>query len=129
MTAPFDITLTDIDEKGNHVRFLLHPLDETYIKVPVHPAPEGMLPPQEIEVFEILIEVQKARKHQASFNVLHHYFNTKQYRIACRTTQNKQRQLLAVVNTSREHKAALRRLVSATPITSGAREVLAAYLV
>jgi hypothetical protein len=55
-------------------------------------------------------------------------FRTRKYSPASRPATESQRQLMALVNSTPLHKAALRRIVSVMPEDNGGREALMDYL-
>ncbi|MBA4823897.1 hypothetical protein H2241_23625 [Pantoea ananatis] len=55
-------------------------------------------------------------------------FRTRKYSSASRPATEAQRQLMALVNSTPLHKAALRRIVSVMPEGNGGREALMDYL-
>lgn len=126
--SPFDNTKTVKDESGNPVRFLADSLAETYIEPPDAWISDGMLPPQEMEVRKALVTFKFASDSVESFGLLSRMIGSTRYRDAKNQLQLASKSLMTLVNSSREHKAAIRRIVSAMPVNNGGREILAAYV-
>lgn len=124
---PFDNTKTVSDESGKRVRFLTDPLAETYIEPLGAWISDGMLPPQEMEVREALVAFKIASDKIASMGLLSRMIGSR-YREAKNQHQQASQSLLTLVNSSQEHKAAIRRIVSAMPRDNGGCEFLSAYL-
>lgn len=112
---------------GNPIRFLTDPLAEKYITPPGDWVSEGMLPHQEFEVRHALVEMKVATEQIASIGFFERLLKSSSYRQAYEMAQDKQRTLMLLVNSSPEHKAAIRRIVSEMPSGNGGREALAAY--
>lgn len=125
--APFDNTRVVRDEGGCDVRYLTDPLAETYLEPPGAWISEGMLPPEDLEVRRALAEVKLLADHARSFGLLSRLFGSDKYREARAAAVERQETLLRLVNSSREHKAAIRRIVNAMPPDNGGREALAGY--
>lgn len=125
--AAFDNTRTVRDDAGDHIRYLTDPLAETYIEPPGAWISEGMLPPEDLEVRRALAEMKALTDHAKSFGFLSRLFGSDTYRKARTAAVEKQQALLSLVNSSREHKAAIRRIVNAMPLGNGGREALLLY--
>jgi hypothetical protein len=127
--APFDNTKTLSDDAGHPVRFLIDPLSDTYIEPPGSMVPDGMLPPQDYEVRKALVEMKFATERLSFFSLIARFFRSKCYCVALEVAQQKQQDLMTMVNSSPEHKASIRRIVNAMPPGNSGREALADYLV
>lgn len=122
--APFDNTRTVRDESGNYVRYLIDPLAETYLVPPGAAVCDGMLPPEEFEVRRALLEMKLLTEHVRAFSWLSRIFGSVAYREARDAAAESQKALLCLVNSTHEHKAAIRRIVNAMPPNNGGRESL-----
>ena len=125
---PFDASQHMRDEAGKPVCFINDPLDEQYVAFPGNSAPEGMLPPEEFEVRRALAEMKIFTERFAEFGFLKKIFDKTTYQQAKQVAIEKQETLRRLVNSSPEHKAAIRRIVSAMPKGNGGREALASYI-
>lgn len=128
MKNAFDNRQSMTDENGNIVRFITDPLDEQYLFPPGDAVPEGMLPPQEFEVRVALVEMKWSTERLLGFGLWKRFFKSAEYEKARKLAEDKQRTLFDLVNSSREHKAAIRRIVKAMPSESGGPTVLARYV-
>ena len=126
--SPFDNSKTVSDDAGNPVRYLVDPLDEVYIEPPDAWVSEGMLPPQDFEVREALMELKLTTDRVHSFGFIARLTKSTAYRNAIQVARAKADALGELVNRSREHKAAIRRIVNSMPQNNGGREMLAAYI-
>lgn len=125
--SPFDNTKALSDDAGNPVRYLVDPLAEVYIEPPEAWVSDGMLPPQDLEVREALVELKFATDRLHTFGFVSRMMKSPDYRHALQAAQTKAEALGELVNRSREHKAAIRRIVNAMPLNNGGREALSAY--
>ncbi|MTJ94023.1 MAG: hypothetical protein F8N36_14370 [Desulfovibrio sp.] len=123
---PFNNTLFFHDEAGRACRYLTDPLAETYLAPPENLVKDGMLPPQEFEVCAALLEMKLFTERAISYGTWS-FFRRSERRAAWEIARQKQNRLMELVNSSREHKAAIRRIVSAMPPDNGGREVLRPY--
>lgn len=105
-----------------------HPLDETYLSPPGDTYTEGELPEEETEVRQALIAMYVLTNRLMNIGLWDRLFRTRKYSSASRSATDAQRQLMALVNSTPLHKAALRRIVSVMPEDNGGREALMDYL-
>ena len=126
--SPFDNTKALSDDAGNPVLFLVDPLAEAYIEPPEAWVSEGMLPPQDLEVREALMELKLATGRVHTFGIVARMMKSPNYRQALQAAQSKADALGELVSRSREHKAAIRRIVNAMPPNNGGREALSAFI-
>ncbi|MFP3439077.1 hypothetical protein R0K18_14935 [Pantoea sp. SIMBA_133] len=105
-----------------------HPLDETYLSPPGDFCAEGELPEEETEVRQALTAMYVLTNRLMSINLWDHLLRTRKYSSACRSAAEVQRKLMALVNSTPSHKAALTRIVSVMPQDNGGREALRDYL-
>ncbi|MGP2504095.1 hypothetical protein ACTUSN_22275 [Pantoea ananatis] len=105
-----------------------HPLDETYLSPPGDTYTEGELPEEEKEVRHALTAMYVLTNRLINISSWHRLFRTRKYSSASRSATEAQRKLMALVNSTPLHKAALRRIVSDMPEDNGGREALRDYL-
>ncbi|WP_367144222.1 hypothetical protein [Pantoea stewartii] len=105
-----------------------HPLDETYLSPPGDFCAEGELPAEETEVRQALTAMYVLTNRLMNISSWHRLFRTRKYSSASRSATEAQRQLMALVNSTPLHKAALRRILSEMPEDNGGREALRDYL-
>ncbi|PQK95078.1 MULTISPECIES: hypothetical protein [Pantoea] len=105
-----------------------HPLDETYLSPPGDFCAEGELPAEETEVRQALTAMYVLTNRLMNIGLWDRLFRTRKYSSASRSATDVQRQLMALVNSTPLHKAALRRIVSVMPEDNGGREALRDYL-
>jgi hypothetical protein len=125
---PFDNRVHMADEDGNAVRFVTDPLDERYIEPPGDNIPQGMLPPEEFQVRAALAEMKFFTDNLIELGIFGWIFRRSEFRRRHQIASEKQQALRQLVACSREHRAALRRIVNAMPERNGGREALADYL-
>ncbi|WP_347990283.1 hypothetical protein [Methylomonas sp. AM2-LC] len=120
MHEPFDNRKVVTTNDGNFYRFILNPLDETYLVRPGPYVPPGMLPPEEYEIRTTISKINGCRKAIKSIPFFNRLLGSDDFK-AIRGLLNKhQAELNALVKKSREHKAALRRFMSGFPKDSPA---------
>ena len=123
----FENALTEwID--GQEVRYLVDPLADEYLVAPGEAVPRAMLPPEEWEVRNALIEMKFATERVAEMGLIARTVNRAEYDARWQAAVAKQKALRELVQSTRAHRAALRRIVSVMPADGGGREVLAPYL-
>ncbi|NQE77603.1 hypothetical protein [Pantoea ananatis] len=105
-----------------------HPLDESYLSPPGDTYMEGELPEEETEVRQALTAMYVLTNRLMNIGLWDRLFRTRKYSSASRSATEAQRQLMALVNSTPLHKAALRRIVSVMPEDNGGREALMDYL-
>ncbi|MBW1215861.1 hypothetical protein ACQV2E_23690 [Pantoea allii] len=105
-----------------------HPLDETYLSPPGDTYTEGELPEEETEVRQALTAMYVLTNRLMNIGLCDRLFRTRKYSSASGSATEAQRQLMALVNSTPLHKAALRRIVSVMPEDNGGREALMDYL-
>ncbi len=124
---PFDVQSHMNDAQGNPIRFITDPLAEHYIEPPGDWVPAGMLPPEEFQVRAALVEMKIFTDLLHDLGIFGRLFNSTEYKKRYKLANEKQNCLRQLVNSSREHKAALRRIVNAMPTDNGGREALLLY--
>jgi hypothetical protein len=104
-----------------------HPLDETYLSPPGNFCAEGELPEEENEVRQALTAMYVLTNRLMNISLWDRLLKTRKYSSATRPATEAQRKLMALVNSTPLHKAALRRIVSVMPEDNGGREALSDY--
>lgn len=110
---PFDPVECLYDDAHNPIRFLNTPLDEKYLEPPGDFCPAGMLPPQDLEVRNAGAAMKLATERFIKLGILDRFFNRAEYLARKDLAIRTQATLRTLVNSSPEHKAALRRIVHA----------------
>ncbi|WP_205954702.1 MULTISPECIES: hypothetical protein [Pantoea] len=105
-----------------------HPLDETYLSPPGETYTEGELPEEEKEVRHALTAMYVLTSRLINISLWDRLSRPRKYSSACCSAAEAQRKLMALVNSTPSHKAALRRIVSVMPEDNGGREALSDYL-
>lgn len=125
---PFDVNQYVIDESGKQVRFLSDPLYEKYLATPGDMVSEGMIPPEEFQLSAAMLEMKNFTDQLIDLGFIDRLFRTAEYIKRYDVARGKQRILLQLVNCSREHKAAIRRIENAMPENNSGRSTLANYV-
>lgn len=123
----FDSSRTSIAESANNAadfdpnvtfadgsRLINHPLDETYLSAPGDYFLEGMLPRAEQQVTAAMIEMAISSRKYAEFGFFRSLFHKSEYENAKCLAIEKQKNLRALVNSTPEHKAAFKRILTIT---------------
>ena len=109
--------------------FVNDALDETYTGGPIpFFVSEQDLPPEDLEVRQGLLSYKLALERT---NLLHFFsvlFRTAKAQAVFGQVQREHAKLMAFVNKSPEHKAAIRRIVNDMPEGNGGREILAEFV-
>ena len=87
-----------------------------------------MIPPEEFQVRAAMLEMKYFTDQLIDLGIIDRLFRTAEYKKRYAVASEKQRILLQLVNSSREHKAAIRRIVNAMPENNGCRSALANYV-
>ncbi|KXS54107.1 MAG: hypothetical protein AWU57_1498 [Marinobacter sp. T13-3] len=125
--SPFDQSKTLHDESGAPIKFVQSPTDEHYLHAPGSYIPDGMLPPEDHQVREALMEMKLFTEKALAFSFISRLFRTANFKKAESLAREKQSGLMRLVNSSLEHKAAIRRIVNSMPDGNGGREALLRY--
>lgn len=125
---PFDSRAYILDEAGQPVRFILDPLDEVYTVVPRETVPAGMLPEADFDVRAALADIATAEVEVLSLGLFATFARLPSYRKLQAVVRAKQDALAALVASSPEHKAAMRRIVNTLGEQSKSRKELARYI-
>lgn len=110
-------------------RYVKNELDETYAGGPIPPvASENDLPPQDFEVRQELAIYKLTLDQTNTLGFLSVLFRTTRAKEIFTQVQQAKERLMALVNKSAAHKAAIRRIVNDMPEQNDGRKVLAEYL-
>lgn len=126
--TPFDSRAYYLDDAGRTVQFVAHPLDQTYLTVPGPGVPAGMLPPQDLEIRAALGDLAMAEVEVLSLGLIATYARLPSYRKAQAVVKAHQDALAALVASSPEHQAAMRRIVESLERGSKDRAELERYV-
>lgn len=113
---PFNPDLQDIDSSGRPYRYVRSPYDETYLAVPGPAGPAGMLPPEDLEVRSLILQMNIVRRRAAQ--------DGRSPAGALNVLNGELRGLLA---RSHSHRCALRRIAAAMPEQSSERAGLLSF--
>lgn len=86
------------------------------------------MPEEETEVRQVLTAMYVLTNRLMNIGLWDRLLRTRKYSSASRSATEAQRKLMALVNSTPLHKAALRRIVSDMPEDNGGREALRGYL-
>ncbi len=93
-------------------RLINHPLDEVYMVSPGDIVLDGMLPRSEHQVKAAMLELIYCKNRLAEFGFFRTLFDRAGYKNVQALALDKQRVLRELLNSTPEHKAAFRRIVS-----------------
>lgn len=109
--------------------YVHHPLDETYRVVPEEDAlPRQALPEAEWDVRNAVAAMKLLSNEVYGHSFWQRLTRTEGARTAMEKLNWIQQKLMDLVNSSPEHKAAIRRIVNAMPKEKGGPAALAAYI-
>lgn len=123
----FDRTKSIRNESGASIRFIESPTDEQYLNAPGNFIPEGMLPPEDLQVRVALVEMKLFTERLIAFGLVSRLLRTSRFKKAESVAREKQSALMDLVNSSPEHKAAIRRIVNSMPEGNGGKKALLRY--
>lgn len=109
--------------------YVHHPLDETYRVVPEEDAlPRAALPEAEWEVRRAVAGMKLLTNEVYGYSFWQRLTKTEGARTAMERLNWIQQKVMELVNSSPEHKAAIRRIVNAMPKEKGGPAALADYI-
>ncbi|HIH2750785.1 TPA: hypothetical protein ACYLN4_006606 [Burkholderia lata] len=110
---PFNPHLYGEDANGHAYRHITSPYDEMYLMPPAGWVPDGMLPPEELEIRHLLLTLAIMRRNIAADK-------NRNEEGAARALRAVQSELTRAANRTWAHKCALRRIASV--LANGGRE-------
>lgn len=109
-------------------KYLNVPLDEHYLIEPGEMVEEGAIPDEELEVRKQLAALKFCEDRLRNCGLFGRLFNSKEYSRYNHITKTANDNLMALVNKTPQHKAAIRRIVNSMPENNGGREFLKHFL-
>lgn len=109
-------------------KYLNDPLDERYLIEPGEYVEEGTIPDEELEVRKQLATLKLCEERLRKCGFFWRLFNSEEYRGYLHITKTVNDNLMALVNRTPQHKAAIRRIVNSMPESNGGREALKDFL-
>ncbi|HDP7352175.1 hypothetical protein [Escherichia coli] len=109
-------------------KYLNDPLDENYLIEPGEMVEEGTIPEEELEVRKQLAALKFCEDRLRNCGFFWRLFHSKEYSRYHHITKTVNDNLMALVNKTPQHKAAIRRIVNSMPENNGGREYLYHFL-
>lgn len=118
----FDPSLTFADNNRHELRHILNPLDEAYSTELWDHYQNGSLPPEEVEVRDVLLATVYLRSKAQKVGFWRSLFSKPTEAVSA--AKNMQKRLESLVNKSPEHRAAFCRLANGEALVPGLRKEL-----
>lgn len=110
--APFDPELSMKGEDGSEVRFLTNPLATTYLVEPLTYCLEGMIPPVDLELSALFMEILVRSAHVSELTFGDRIWNRQEKRARDDALLRTADQIVGIINRSELDRAAFKRVLT-----------------